>query len=79
MKCSKCGGELRQEWAFCPKCGNGTGGVIFPEQQLKLFVKRCEDGHEEYRYGPEWVAAQLWLEGGYATPEEAKAAWAREA
>lgn len=31
-----------------------------------------------YRYGPEWVAMQLYMEGGFKTPEEAKAAWLRE-
>lgn len=30
-----------------------------------------------YRYGDEWVAMQLYVEGGYPTPEEAKEAWAR--
>lgn len=78
MKCSKCGADLRREWAFCPKCGSGTGEFIWPEVQLKLFVKEFSDGRREYRYGPEWVAQMLLMEGGYATPEEAKAAWARE-
>ena len=31
-----------------------------------------------YRYGEEWVAQQLLMEGGYPTPEEAIAAWKRE-
>ena len=28
-----------------------------------------------YRYGEPWVAEQLLVEGGYSTPEEAKAVW----
>ena len=28
-----------------------------------------------YRYGPDWVAMQLYMEGGYRTPEEAKLRW----
>lgn len=31
-----------------------------------------------YRYGEPWVATQLFMEGGYKTPEEAKQAWLRE-
>lgn len=31
-----------------------------------------------YRYGEEWVAMQLAMEGGYQTPEEAIAAWQAE-
>lgn len=49
--------------------------VLYPEEQLKLFTKRWDDGRVEYRYGPEWVMMQLFMEGGYATPEEARKAW----
>ena len=28
-----------------------------------------------YRYGEPWVATQLYMEGGYKTPEEARRAW----
>lgn len=31
-----------------------------------------------YRYGDEWVAMQLMMEGGYPTPEDAIAAWEKE-
>lgn len=31
-----------------------------------------------YRYGPPWVAQELFMEGGYKTPEEAREAWERE-
>ena len=54
---------------------NGLPGRLLPEEQLKLFTKEFGDGRREYRYGPEWVAMQLMMEGGYATPEEAKRAW----
>lgn len=39
----------------------------------------CRDGVPvAYRYGEEWVAQQLFMEGGYPTREEAIAAWERE-
>lgn len=41
----------------------------------KLYTKEYGNGRKEYRYGPEWVSWELFMEGGYATPEEAKAAW----
>lgn len=53
----------------------GLPGRLLPEEQLKLFTKTWDDGRVEYRYGPEWVAMQLYMEGGYATPEEAKLRW----
>ena len=53
----------------------GLPGMLLPEEQLKLFTKTWDDGRVEYRYGPEWVAMQLYMEGGYATPEEAKLRW----
>lgn len=28
-----------------------------------------------YRYGPDWVAMELYVEGGFKTPEEAKLRW----
>lgn len=55
-----------------------NGELLYPEEQLKLFTKEFGNGRKEYRYGPEWVAMQLMMEGGYRTPEEAKAAWLRE-
>ena len=30
-----------------------------------------------YRYGEEWVATELFLEGGYPTKREAREAWER--
>ena len=39
----------------------------------------CRDGKPRaYRYGEPWVAMQLFMEGGFGTPEEAKAAWEKE-
>ena len=49
--------------------------LLYPEEQLKLFTKEFGNDRKEYRYGPEWVAMQLMLEGGYRTPEEAKLRW----
>lgn len=42
-----------------------------------LYEKRMGN-RREYRYGPEWQATALWVDGGYPTPEEAKIAWLRE-
>ena len=78
MKCVNCGADLKSEWAFCPHCGVGVSEPLRPEVQIKLFVKEFSDGRKEYRYGPEWVAAELLAEGGYATPAEAVAAWKEE-
>jgi hypothetical protein len=43
--------------------------------EWKMYAKVWGDGRKEYRYGPEWVAAELMAEGGYDSPEKAKAAW----
>ncbi len=51
--------------------------VVKTEEECHLYEKRMGD-RREYRYGPDWVASQLWIEGGFPTPEEAKAAWLRE-
>ena len=40
-----------------------------------MYMKTWDNGRVEYRYGPEWVAAELMVEGGYDSPEKAKAAW----
>ena len=52
--------------------------ILIPVEQLKLFTMVNENGRKEYRYGPECVAQKLLREGGFPTPEEARAAWARE-
>ena len=41
----------------------------------EMYVKYCGDTPVAYRYGEEWVAFQLLMEGGYKTPEEAIEAW----
>lgn len=43
----------------------------------ELYIKYRGDTPVAYRYGDEWVAMQLLMEGGYPTPEAAKEAWAR--
>ena len=43
-------------------------------EEVDLYIKTI-GSRKEYRYGPHWVATQLWFEGGYPTPEEAKKAW----
>lgn len=75
MKCSKCGAQISKGWRFCPECGATTAPALVPEERLKLFTKEFGDGRKEYRYGPDWVAMELLLEGGYDTPDEAKQAW----
>ena len=58
------------------KCRGVTVGEDRPE--WNMYTKEWSDGRKEYRFGPEWVAMQLYMEGGYPTPAEAKAAWLRE-
>lgn len=66
--------ELRKVIAKIPAVMEPEEPLI-PVTQEKLFVKEYPSGRKEYRYGPEWVAMQLFMEGGYATPEEAKQRW----
>lgn len=48
-------------------------------EELKLYEKNFGGGRPpEYLYGPSWKAMELMMEGGFKTPEEAKAAWERE-
>lgn len=44
----------------------------------ELYTEYRDGKPHAYRYGEEWVAMQLAMEGGYPTPEEAIAAWERE-
>ena len=44
----------------------------------QMYVEYHGDTPVAYRYGEEWVAMQLFMEGGYPTKEEAIAAWERE-
>ena len=41
----------------------------------QMYVEYRDDKPVAYRYGEPWVAEQLLVEGGYSTPEEAKAKW----
>lgn len=51
---------------------------IIPEpddDECHMFVE-CHNGEPvAYRYGPSWVSWELYMEGGYKTPEEARKAW----
>ena len=40
-----------------------------------MYIKYRDGVPVAYRYGEEWVAMQLYMEGGYKTPEEAIEAW----
>ena len=43
-----------------------------------LFIEYRDGKPHAYRYGDDWVAMQLAMEGGYPTEEEAVLAWYRE-
>jgi hypothetical protein len=47
-------------------------------EELKMYVKYVDGKPYQYRYGESWRSMQLMVDGGYDTPEEAKAAWERE-
>ena len=44
----------------------------------ELYIEYRGDTPVAYRYGEEWEAMRLSMEGGYKTPEEAIAAYERE-
>lgn len=44
-------------------------------EELKMYVEYRDGKPHGYLYGPSWKAMELYMEGGYPTPEEAKAAW----
>ena len=44
-------------------------------RKWQLYIEYRDGTPHAYRYGPEWVAMQLYMEGGYKTPEEAKLRW----
>lgn len=44
----------------------------------ELYVEHRDGTPVAYRYGEEWEAMRLYVEGGYKTPEEAIAAYERE-
>lgn len=47
-------------------------------EELKMYTKYVDGKPYQYRYGEPWRAMQLMVDGGYSTPEEAKAAWEEE-
>ena len=47
-------------------------------EELKMYVKYVGGQPYQYRYGEPWRATQLYVDGGYDTPEEAKARWEAE-
>lgn len=44
----------------------------------EIYIEYRDGKPVAYRYGEEWAAMQLLVEGGYPTEEEAIAAWKRE-
>ena len=65
LKCEKCG--LFYKPSLGHKC-----------EELKMYVEYRDGQPCGYLYGPRWKAMELYMEGGYPTPEEAKEAWERE-
>lgn len=47
-------------------------------EELKMYTKYVDGKPYQYRYGESWRSMQLMVDGGYPTPEEAKAAWEAE-
>lgn len=45
------------------------------EHGWQLYTEYRGDTPVAYRYGPSWVAMELYCEGGFKTPEEAKLRW----
>ena len=72
--------EMRTEsnHGRCPECGHRLSLHKEYDEEPKMYIKYRGDTPVEYLYGPSWKAMQLMMEGGYKTPEEAKAAWERE-
>lgn len=48
------------------------------EDGYKMYVKYRGDCPVAFRYGEEWEATALFVDGGYPTSEEALAAWHME-
>lgn len=47
-------------------------------EELKMYVEYRDGEPHGYLYGPSWKAMELYMEGGYDTPEKAIEAWNRE-
>lgn len=45
------------------------------EAGWQLYTEYRDGEPVGYRYGPDWVAMELYVEGGFKTPEEAKQRW----
>ena len=55
--------------------GAVADAMIVENPDWKLYTEYRGDKPVAYRYGPEWVAMELYVEGGFKTPEEAKLRW----
>lgn len=47
-------------------------------EELKMYVEYRDGKPHGYLYGPEWKQMELYMEGGYDTPEKAIEAWFKE-
>ena len=45
------------------------------EDGCQMYTEYRDGVPVAYRYGPSWVSWELYMEGGYPTPEEALEAW----
>ena len=45
------------------------------KNEWRLYTEYRDGKPHSYRYGEGWVAMQLYVEGGYPTPEQAERAW----
>lgn len=79
-RCPNCQANIKKDWSCCPYCGKDIPAEVREpdEEELKMYVEYRNGEPHGYLYGPSWKAWQLFMEGGYKTPEEAKAAWERE-
>lgn len=69
--------EIREVVAEIPAVRPGAiaEAMVVENPEWQLYTEYRGDKPYAYRYGPEWVAMELYMEGGYKTPEEAKLRW----
>ena len=78
--CPNCRANIKKDWRCCPYCGKDIPDEVqeYEAEELKMYVEYRDGEPHSYLYGPSWKAMELMIDGGYKTPEEAKAAWEQE-